>query len=444
MEKIQNYSFFILNYSFTLTYSISKSDKKIIGEITLDGSKSISNRALIIRALSGQNFPIKKISTSKDTRTLEKLLAEFQDQKTSETVELNTGHAGTTFRFLTGYLAAQKGTQLLTGSKRMLERPIGILVDALKNLGADIEYLGNEGYPPLRIGEQKNDFHNANKLTISANTSSQYISSLLMLAPTLPNGLELILDGKIVSVPYIQMTLKLMQEFGVEHSWEGNVIKISPQKYEGKEFVVEADWSAASYYYSLAALADEVDLQLNGLFEKSTQGDSAIVKMGENFGIETTFNETGLHLKKSSDTPTKMFEYDFLECPDIAQTLAVICGGLGTMGLFTGLDTLSIKETDRIAALQNELQKVQVFFSKLPPKFAKKSDKTFYMTEGKAVIENPTFETYEDHRMAMAFAPLALLGKINIEKPIVVVKSYPDFWKDLEQLGFEIKENKET
>lgn len=420
-----------------MTYSISKSDKKIIGNITLDGSKSISNRALIIRALSGQDFSIQKISTSKDTRTLDKLLAEFKNQKENETVELNTGHAGTTFRFLTGYLATQKGTQILTGSKRMLERPIGILVDALKKLGANIEFLGKEGYPPLRIGEQKNDFQNS-KLTIAANTSSQYISSLLMLAPTLPNGLELTLDGKIVSVPYIQMTLKLMEEFGVKNSWKGNVIKISPQKYQGKEFVIEADWSAASYYYSLAVLADEVDLQLNGLFEKSTQGDSAVVKRGEDFGITTTFNETGLHLKKSGKAPTKVFEYDFLECPDIAQTLAVICGGLGTMGLFTGLDTLSIKETDRIAALQNELQKVQVFFSKLPPKFSKKSDKTFYMTEGKAIFQNPTFETYEDHRMAMAFAPLALLGKINVENPMVVEKSYPNFWKDLEQLGFEI------
>ena len=435
-----------------MTYLISKTDKIIKGKITLNGSKSISNRALTLRALSGQNFEIQSISTSKDTVTLEKLLKEFASQKEGETVELNTGHAGTTFRFLTGYLAAQKGTQILTGSKRMKERPIGILVDALRNLGADIEYLENEGYPPLQIKERKSDFDNlpnrqtGNTLTIAANTSSQYISSLLMLAPTLPNGLELTLDGKIVSVPYIQMTLKLMEQFGIKHQWENNaclsgrqVIKIENQKYQGSDFVVEADWSAASYYFSLAALADEVDLQLNGLFEKSTQGDSAIVKMMTQFGVVTTFNEKGIHLKKSGETPQPMFEYDFLECPDIAQTLAVICGGLGTMGLFTGLDTLSIKETDRIAALQNELQKVQVFFSKLPPKFSKKSDQTYYMTEGKAVLDTPTFATYEDHRMAMAFAPLALLGNIKVENPMVVVKSYPDFWKDLETLGFEIK-----
>ena len=425
-----------------MTYLISKSDKIIKGEITLNGSKSISNRALILRALSGQEFSIKRISTSKDTITLEKLLAEFANQKEGEQVELNTGHAGTTFRFLTGYLAAQKGTQVLTGSDRMKQRPIGILVEALRELGADIKYLANEGYPPLQIGERKKDFSNANAntLTISANTSSQYISSLLMLAPTLPNGLELTLDGKIVSVPYIQMTLKLMEGFGVQYTWEGNTISIAPQKYEGKDFIVEADWSAASYHFSLAILADEVDLQLNGLFEKSTQGDAAIVQMAEQFGITSTFNDKGIHLKKSGNAPTQMFEYDFLECPDIAQTLAVICGGLGTMGLFTGLDTLSIKETDRIAALQNELQKVQVFFSKLPPKFSKNSDKIFHMTEGKAVVENPTFETYEDHRMAMAFAPLAFFGKIKIEKPMVVVKSYPGFYKDLEQLGFLIEE----
>ncbi len=419
-----------------MTYLISKSDKTIKGEITLNGSKSISNRALILRALSEQDFEIQKISTSKDTRTLEKLLKEFASQKEGETIELDTGHAGTTFRFLTGYLAAQKGTQILTGSDRMKQRPIGILVDALRKLGADIEYLENDGYPPLQIKERKSDFSN-NQLTIAANTSSQYISSLLMLAPTLPNGLELTLDGKIVSIPYIQMTLKLMEQFGILHTWKDSVIKIENQKYQGSDFVVEADWSAASYYFSLGALADEVDLQLNGLFEKSTQGDSAIVKMMEQFGITTTFNEKGIHLKKSGNAPEPMFEYDFLECPDIAQTLAVICGGLGTMGLFTGLDTLSIKETDRIAALQNELQKVQVFFSKLPPKFSKKSDKTLYMTEGKAVLDMPTFATYEDHRMAMAFAPLALLGNIKVENPMVVVKSYPDFWKDLETLGFE-------
>ncbi len=424
-----------------MAYLISKSDKIIKGEITLNGSKSISNRALILRALCAQNFSIKRISTSKDTITLEKLLAEFANQEEGEKVELNTGHAGTTFRFLTGYLATQKGTQILTGSDRMKQRPIGILVEALRELGADIQYLENEGYPPLQIGERKNDFYN-NTLTISANTSSQYISSLLMLAPTLPNGLKLTLDGKIVSVPYIQMTLKLMEEFGVQHTWEGNKISIASQKYTGKDFIVEADWSAASYHFSLAILADEVDLQLNGLFEKSTQGDAAIVKMAEQFGITSTFNDNGIHLKKSGNDSTQMFEYDFLECPDIAQTLAVICGGLGTTGLFTGLDTLSIKETDRIAALQNELQKVQVFFSKLPPKFSKKSDKTFYMTEGKTIVDNPTFETYEDHRMAMAFAPLALLGKVQIEKPMVVVKSYPDFYKDLEQLGFLIEEEK--
>ncbi|MFK7775920.1 MAG: 3-phosphoshikimate 1-carboxyvinyltransferase [Saprospiraceae bacterium] len=424
-----------------MTYFISKSDKIIKGEITLNGSKSISNRALILRALSGQDFSIERISTSKDTITLEKLLAEFASQNEGKKVELNTGHAGTTFRFLTGYLATQKGTQILTGSDRMKQRPIGILVEALRELGADIQYLENEGYPPLQIGERKKDFSN-NALTISANTSSQYISSLLMLAPTLPNGLELTLDGKIVSVPYIQMTLKLMEEFGVQHNWEDNKISIAPQKYEGKNFIVEADWSAASYHFSLAVLADEVDLQLNGLFEKSTQGDAAIVKMAEQFGVTSTFNENGIHLKKSVNESTQMFEYDFLECPDIAQTLAVICGGLGTTGLFTGLDTLSIKETDRIAALQNELQKVQVFFSKLPPKFSKKSDKIFHMIEGKAVVDDPTFETYEDHRMAMAFAPLALLGKIKIKKPMVVVKSYPDFYKDLEQLGFLIEEGK--
>lgn len=417
-----------------MIYTISKKNKKIAGTIDLDGSKSISNRALIIRALCEGDFEIKKIANSKDTETLQALLM------TKDSV-LDTGAAGTTYRFMTAYLALQEGEQILTGSERMKQRPIGVLVEALKVLGADIEYLEKEGYPPLRIKEPKK-IGATNQLTISAGTSSQYISALLMIGPTLQNGLELTLDGKIVSRPYIEMTLSLMTYFGVEHSWVENKIKIAAQKYQAKDFVVEADWSAASYYFSVAAFADELDLQLNGLFENSVQGDAVLPEMMQAFGIQTIFNEKGIHLSKSESPAKPFFEWDFIKCPDLAPTIAVVCGGLGTQGLFTGLETLRIKETDRIAALQNELGKVQVFVSQLPAQFSKKSGKEYFSIEGKAATEEtPTFPTYEDHRMAMAFAPLAmLLDEIKIEDPNVVVKSYPAFWEDFKKLGFEVKD----
>lgn len=412
-----------------MTYHISKADRQLKGEIVLNGSKSISNRALIIRALSGTDFPIEYLSTSKDTVTLQKLLAQSSG-------DLDTGHAGTTFRFMTAYLALQDGSQILTGSERMKQRPIGVLVEALRTLGASIDYLEEEGYPPLRINSPQ--MGQVQNLQISAGTSSQYISALLMIAPCLEQGLELELVGKIVSRPYIEMTLGLMQHFGIAHQWEGQTIKIAPQAYQAKPFKVEADWSAASYYYALAAFAEELDLQLNGLWENSWQGDAILAEMMTQFGIATTFNDRGIHLRKEGNV-RNTFEWDFIRCPDIAQTLAVVCGGLGISGLFTGLETLSIKETDRIAALKTELAKVNVSFVQLPARFAQKSDKTYFMVEGTADIKKPVFTTYEDHRMAMAFAPFALLGAIEMEHPEVVVKSYPAFWEDLQRLGFLVK-----
>lgn len=414
-----------------MTYTISKPDRRIVGQVTLAGSKSISNRALIIRALCAESFPIHRLANAKDTQLLDSLLK-------SDKIVRNAGAAGTTFRFLTAYLAMQPDTQILTGTERMKKRPIGVLVEALRKLGADIEYLEEEGYPPLQINTPK-DLGKTHRLSISAGTSSQYISALLMIAPVLPRGLELTLDGNIVSRPYIEMTLALMRYFGVQSRWDGHTIKIAPQDYQAKEFTVEADWSAASYYYAMAAFADELDLQLNGLFKDSAQGDAVLASMMEKFNIKTTFNENGIHLTKSNDSLPPVFEYDFIECPDLAQTLAVICAGLGVHGVFTGLQTLSIKETDRIAALKNELGKVQAFLSKLPEKFSKTSGKQYFQIEGKAIVEGaPTFATYEDHRMAMAFAPLAMLDNIQIEEPNVVEKSYPDFWRDLEKLGFKV------
>ena len=421
-----------------MIYKIAKPNRRIAGEITLDGSKSISNRILIINALCKDDFKIDKISTSKDTQTLTKLLS----QKDANVYD--AGAAGTTFRFMTAYLALQQGTQILTGSERMKQRPIGKLVNALRALGCDIEYLENEGYPPLKINAPKPLI--TNELSIAADTSSQYITALLMVSPTLPNGLRLTLEGNIVSLPYIQMTLSLMQYFGVEHSWSGNTIIVEKQEYVAKDVVVEADWSAASYYYALAAFADELDLKLNGLFKNSLQGDSVAVEMGFHFGVDTTFidatdsTEGCLHLKKTGEPMTEMFEWNFLKCPDIAQTFAVICAGTGVQGLFTGLETLFIKETDRVAALKIELAKVGVSFIKLPAKFSQKSHKQYFMVEGKAQWDKiPLFPTYEDHRIAMSFAPLAMINTIKIEDPLVVEKSYPEFWEDLKKLGFEIE-----
>lgn len=404
--------------------TVSKENKIIKGTITLTGSKSICNRALIIRAFSGLDYPIHRIAAAKDTQTLMSLIE-------NDGAIYDAGPAGTTFRFMTAYLAMQSGTQTLTGSERMKQRPIGVLVEALNSLGADIEYIEKEGYPPLKINAPSTSFGQNNKVSIPANVSSQYISALLMAAPTLPNGLELTLEGKIVSRPYIQMTLNLMSYFGAKYDWIENVITVQPKAYEAREFTVEADWSAASYYYIMAAFADECDLQLNGLFEESVQGDSVLQDMMTHFGVVSTFNETGVHLSKQKGSATP-FVYDFLECPDVAQSLAVVCGGLNVKGHFSGLETLKIKETDRVAALTNELAKVGVAFTEL--------EDGSCTVEGQArLLENvPQFATYEDHRMAMAFAPLAMIiDAVKVEEPNVVVKSYPDYWKDLASLGFE-------
>lgn len=408
---------------------LHKPGRKLEGRIVLSGSKSISNRALVIRALCGDDFPIRQLAEAKDTRLLNALLA-------SPNNIYDAGAAGTTFRFMTAYLASQPGTQILTGTERMKQRPIGVLVDALRQLGARIEYLENEGYPPLKI-EGAERFGQQSQLSIAASTSSQYISALLMIAPTLSNGLALKLEGKIVSRPYIEMTLKLMQYFGVAHHWSGDTIHIKPQAYQPRPFTVEADWSAASYYYAMAVFSDKVNLQLDGLFKKSTQGDAVLSEMMKSFGITTTYNSKGIHLSKAAGALIpRSFEWDFLRCPDLAQTLAVICAGLGTRGSFTGLETLRIKETDRIAALQKELEKVQVSLSENP------NAEEYYEIEGKASFSSPfpSFTTYEDHRMAMAFAPLAMLGSIAIEEPDVVVKSYPRFWEDLKTLGVRVEE----
>jgi 3-phosphoshikimate 1-carboxyvinyltransferase len=403
---------------------INKHNRVVQGRIELAGSKSISNRALIIQALCEEDFPIYRIANAKDTDTLQQLLA-------SENEVLDAGPAGTTFRFMTAFLALQQGTQTLTGSERMKQRPIGVLVEALQNLGASIEYLEKEGYPPLKIGTPNVTLKGGGtNLSIPASVSSQYISALLLIAPTLKNGLELTLMGKIVSRPYIQMTLNLMAYFGVKHEWNGQTIIVKPQQYQARPFTVEADWSAASYYYAVAAFADDdLHLQLDGLFADSVQGDAVVAKLSEHFGVQSTFNDAGVLLTKVKNYMIGDFEYNFLECPDIAQTLAVMCGGLGVNGHFSGLETLKIKETDRVNALYQELKKINVLFEE-------QGDGSCTVS-GTATFRNtPQFSTYEDHRMAMAFAPLAMFHEVNIEAPEVVEKSYPDFWEDFEKLGF--------
>jgi 3-phosphoshikimate 1-carboxyvinyltransferase len=413
-----------------MNYKLHFSSNILKGEVTLAGSKSISNRVLIIQALCNTDFKIEALANANDTELLAHLL------KSNEEV-LDAGPAGTTFRFMTAYLTLFGGNSILTGSERMKQRPIKVLVDACRKLGATIHYLENEGFPPLNI--ISGTISGGKQLAIPANTSSQYISALLLIAPILSGGLSLELTGKIVSKPYIEMTLGLMQYFGVSHKWENQVIVITEQAYQAKPFIVEADWSAASYYYSLAALSDEADICLNGLFENSLQGDSALVNIFESFGVKTHFTERGIRLIKHQTVIPDAFHYDFILCPDLAQTLAVVCAALGIKGYFSGLETLRIKETDRIQALENEISKGGCHISLFSTD--DNTGKEVYEVFGKfATSVVPVFKTYEDHRMAMAFAPLALLSPVEIDEPMVVIKSYPDFWTDFQHLGLIIND----
>ncbi|MFT4898252.1 MAG: 3-phosphoshikimate 1-carboxyvinyltransferase [Flavobacteriales bacterium] len=397
-----------------------KAEKKIInGVVNLTASKSESNRVLIIRALCEEHFPIHNLAAAKDTETMVSLLAEQGNIK-------DVGPAGTTMRFLTAYYANTPGTWTLTGSERMRNRPIAILVDALKSLGANIEYLEKDGCPPMKIqgGQLK-----GGKITIDGSVSSQYLSALIMIAPSLTGGLEMELTGKIASIPYLKMTLALIAEFGAKYTFEGNIIRIEEGKYQGKEFTVEADWSAASYWYQIAALSDEANITLKGLKEVSLQGDSAIVEMYKTFGVESTFNGTQVQLLKSNTNSADTFNYDFSDCPDVAQTLAATLIGLNVKGHFKGLESLRIKETDRITAIKNELEKFGASIDILP-------NDEIQINQATVSSYNGVIETYDDHRVAMSIAPLCLkIDRIEIKEPHVVAKSYPDFWNDLNDKG---------
>ena len=410
--------------------SIEAKPQAITGRVSLGGSKSIANRALIIQALCKVPFEIKNLSDSKDTVTLQNLLQQKEG-------DLNTGHAGTCFRFMTSYLSTQAGTQILTGSERMKQRPIGPLVNALNDLGANISYLENPGYPPLKIESPKTEWKN--KVNIDGTMSSQFITSLLLIAPTLPNGLNINILGDLVSVPYVEMTLKMMKYFGIESNWDGNMIIIKAQEYQPKEFTVEADWSSASYLYSLVALNEDSKIEIDGLFEESLQGDSEIQHFSNKLGVKSTWIGDRLVIEnKGSFEP--IFEYNFIRQPDLAQSIACICAAKNITGLFSGLQTLFIKETDRVKALQDELSKVNVAMSKLPAAYKGNTSEDYYLIEGKYEQPSAYFKTYQDHRMAMAFSSFATRSDIVIEEPDVVVKSFPSYWEVLKDLGFSMQE----
>lgn len=419
---------------------LSKKDKIVNGTIHLTGSKSECNRALIIEALSEGKVKVENISDAADAVTLAKVLSqksEVESQqekdsglKTQDLKIVNIGPAGTAMRFLTAYLTLQDEEVILTGSARMKQRPIGILVNALREIGANIEYTENEGYPPLRIkgsaGQQQKD-----KISIQGDISSQYITALLLIAARLPLGLTLQIEGELTSRPYVEMTLAMLQQAGIQYKWSENSIHIANQEFRETKLYVEPDWSAASYWYAIAALADEAELFLPGLTSYSLQGDSVITEIMANFGITSQFKDGGVYLKKESKPIIRKI-FDMKSCPDLAQTVIVVCAALGHEATFTGLETLKIKETDRILALQTELAKIGV-------KLIEKGQVYKLDCSEKFIPESIFINTYDDHRMAMAFAPLALVvPEVEVEDYMVVEKSYPAFWEDLEKVGFEV------
>ena len=387
---------------------------------TLPASKSLSNRVLIMDALSGSKSTLQNLSDANDTRLMQALV-----NSTDNVIDVED--AGTTMRFLTAFFSITNKQKIITGTSRMKERPIGILVDALRTLGADIEYAEKEGYPPLKVNGLTKQ--NTNHLRIRGDVSSQFISALMMIAPGLPEGLTLSLEGKIGSRPYIEMTQALMGKFGVRTQFSGNVITITSQKYTPAQYTVESDWSGASYWYAFAALAEEAIIQLPRLEEKSLQGDSVIVNILSNLGVNTQVADNLFILTKINHD--KEIKWDFSNCPDLAQTVAVICAAKGIHGYFTGLESLRIKETDRISALQNELRKIGA-------DLIENSTSYWKLIPSKALPAKASFNTYKDHRMAMAFAPLATLMDVTIENPSVVKKSYPTFWDDVKSFGFRV------
>ncbi len=405
---------------------LTKPDSSIVGEIQLPTSKSISNRMLIINALSYSPFPVQNLSDCDDSNVMNQVLQ-------SNTNHFDIGHAGTAMRFLTAYLSKILGECHLTGSERMQQRPISILVDALRKMGAQIEYTGAEGYPPLKI---TGTALKGGTIELDGSISSQYISALLMIAPTVMGGLTLRLTGKITSRSYIEMTLGLMKKFGIKYQWNGNEIRIGAQSYKPVPYSVEADWSGASYWYAMVALSGHCDLTLTGLHLNSLQGDAIQASWYKKyFGIRSRQEGDSVRLTKGKVPEIKRLNLDFIENPDVAQTFVVLAIGKCLPFHFTGLKTLKIKETDRIAALQNECAKLGAILTE-PADGELAWDGA--LTDA-LFREVPVIATYHDHRMAMAFALAAMFRKeIGIEDPMVVTKSYPTFYGDLRKVGFEV------
>jgi len=409
-----------------MQYSISNTGKSLQGEITLPSSKSISNRILIINSLSYSPYEIENLSDSDDTRVMETVL-------NSGTNHFDIGHAGTAMRFLTAFLSKIVGEWTLTGSERMRQRPVGILVDALRKLGAIIEYTGKEGFPPLRI---TGTALKGGIVELDGSVSSQYISALLMIAPTVQGGMTLKLLNQVTSKPYIELTLQLMVKFGIHYSWTGNEIRIDEQAWHPVKFIVEADWSAASYWYAMAALSDDCNLLLKGLHLQSIQGDAGQAEwFSQYFGVLSKQEGNDVRITKLNIPATERLEMDFIQNPDIAQTFAVLAVCRKIPFRFKGLATLKIKETDRILAMKTELLKFGATLTEPGD-----GELAWDGIVNESLVNHPlVIETYHDHRMALAFAPAAMVyPEIIIDDPLVITKSYPGFWDDLKKVGFNI------
>lgn len=392
--------------------------------VHLPASKSMSNRALILNALSLSPYPIRNLSDCDDTRVL-------IDAFNSNSNVFDIKAAGTAMRFLTAFLAGVEGEWIIKGSKRMHERPIHPLVETLVALGAEIDYLEKEGYPPLRINGRR---LKGGEVYLSGNISSQFISALLMIAPVTENGLVMHIENEIVSKPYIQLTLSMMEKCGVQVKWDGNDITVKPQMYNAVEFVVEPDWTAASYWYEMASLIPGAEVTLKGLERNSLQGDANVTNLFGDLGVTTEFLPDGIIIRNTKKR-TKKFFHDFVNEPDLAQTFAATCCFMGKPFLFSGIQSLKIKETDRVAALINELKKLGYLL--------KENEIGMLEWDGERCLpgKEPAIDTYDDHRMAMSLAPGAIVsGSLIINDPKVVFKSYPGFWNDLKQAGFTIEE----
>ena len=401
-----------------MNYQLDQYHQPLNGDITLSSSKSESNRALIMNALSGNQLQLKNLSDARDTQTMQRLLSE--KQPVWDVID-----AGTTMRFCTAYLAIMGSGEIITGSDRMKERPIKLLVDALRRLGAKIDYLAQEGFPPLRISAQNKE-PQAPKISIPGNISSQYISALLMIGPTLPDGISIELTGEIFSRPYIEMTLALMHHFGVNSTWKDQTIHIKPQPYKAQSYTIESDWSGASYWYSMVALNQESSITLRGLRSHSFQGDQNIVNIMSKMGVKTEFKSDRIQLTSIPVTEINQI-IDFKNCPDLAQTVMVVAAIKGIKLTMIGLESLKIKETDRVMAMKKELLKIGGLLNE--------ENGIWRLKSGTVPEPLETIETYEDHRMAMAFAPICMIRAITIRDIEVVKKSYPGYWAHLKSVG---------